>query len=296
MNQKIVVDELMSKKRIDKLVAELYPQFPRTALRKLLDSGHIKLNGLQAKAGLKVRLNDEVTVDTSPLDFEVEAIDIPLIYEDDNVLVVNKPSGVISHARGRFFDEASVASFLRDHIYGRGKVVKNDVLSLRAGIVHRLDRATSGVMICAKNEDAMKYLQRQFADRTVQKTYIAAVEGEMPSNKGLIDMPIQRNPLKPQTFRAHPEGKESKTKYEVTRQDSGKCLLKLTPLTGRTHQLRVHLAEMGHPIIGDDLYGGYEYSRLLLHAASLEINIPGDKVMKFEAPLPGEFTDIFNDK
>lgn len=294
MVQKIVVDELMQKKRIDKLVAELFPQYPRTALRKLLDSGHIKLNDSPSKAGMKVRLKDEISIDISPLEFDIEEIDMPILYEDDNVLVVNKPSGVISHARGRFFDEASVASFLRDHVYGRSKKTSDNKLSLRAGIVHRLDRATSGVMICAKNEQAMKYLQRQFADRQVQKTYFAVVEGDMPSQKGIIDMPLQRDPLKPQAFRAHPEGKESQTKYEVIKTKKNKTLLKLMPLTGRTHQLRVHLAELGHPIVGDDLYAGSAYKRLLLHAKSLKINIPGDVVKVFEAPLPEEFDEAMN--
>jgi len=279
-------------KRIDKLIAELHPEYPRAALRRLFDSGNILLNGEITRQGVKVRENDQISIDFSPLDFEIEHLDLPIIYEDEDVLVIDKPSGIISHARGKFFDEASVASFLREHLYGKKRQAQEDIHQLRAGIVHRLDRATSGVMVCAKNEPAMTYLQKQFADRKVQKTYIAIVKGEMPSEEGLIDMPIDRDASKPQMFKVSAQGKEAQTMYKVLNHTNGYSELELKPRTGRTHQLRVHLAELNRPIVGDELYGGEESSRLLLHAAELVIELPSGVKKTFTAPLPEEFKNI----
>jgi len=290
-NKQIKVDGELKGKRIDKLIAALHPEYSRAALRKLFDTEHVLINDQPTKPGIKVREGDLIAVDFTPLNFEIEHLDIPIIYEDEDVLVVDKPSGVISHARGRFFDEASVASFLREHLYGKKRRAQDDVHQLRAGIVHRLDRATSGVMICAKNEPAMSFLQKQFADRKVEKIYIAVVNGEMPSSEGLIDMPIERDERKPQMFKVSSLGKQAQTEYKVLKQENGYSKLELKPKTGRTHQLRVHLSELKHPIVGDDLYGGEESSRLLLHAAKLSIELPSGDKKSFEAPLPEEFTD-----
>jgi len=294
-NNKITVTTELKGKRIDKLIAEHFPQYPRAALHRLFDSEHILLNGKVTKPGIKVREDDEISIDLTPLNFEIEHLDLPILYEDDNVLVIDKPSGIISHARGRFFDEASVASFLREHLYGKKRQAQEDIHQLRAGIVHRLDRATSGVMICAKNEATMTFLQKQFADRKVEKTYIAIVEGEMPTTEGLIDMPIERDTSKPQMFRVSPHGKPAQTAYKVLTYANGYTELELKPRTGRTHQLRVHLSELNHPIVGDELYGGKTHSRLLLHAAKLTIDLPNDKSKTFQATLPQEFKELMPD-
>lgn len=274
-----VFDSLVGK-RTDKLLAEQLPQFPRAALAKLFDKELVWLNDKLTKPGIKVRDGDQLKVDLSPLDIKIEDIELPIIYEDDNVLVVDKPSGVISHARGRYFDEPSVASFIRQKTGQKGE---------RSGIVHRLDRATSGVMITAKNQETLSFLQKQFSARKVQKTYMAVVQGDMPTPEGVIDMPISRNPKIPATFHVTEAGKSAISRYKTVRQNGGYTLLELSPETGRTHQLRVHLAELKHPIVGDNLYNGEPADRLLLHAASLEITLPGGERTVFTSPLPAEF-------
>lgn len=279
----INITEEFAGKRTDKLLAEQLPQFPRAALAKLFDQELVWLNGAPTKPGHKLRVGDKLSADLSPLDVKIEDINLPIIYEDDNVLVVNKPSGVISHARGRYFDEPSVASFVRQKTGQKGE---------RSGIVHRLDRATSGVMICAKNQETLSFLQKQFSLRKVKKSYMAIIEGSMPTEEGMIDMPIGRNPKVPASFHVTDSGKNAITRYHTVEKKNGYSLLELRPETGRTHQLRVHLKHLKHPIVGDNLYSGKEAPRLLLHAASLEITLPNGERDIFTAPLPPDFQDF----
>ncbi|MCA9348497.1 RluA family pseudouridine synthase [Candidatus Saccharibacteria bacterium] len=287
MTYSLKINEDNRGKRIDKLLAEQLPQFPRTALQKLFTLEKVTLNQNIARPGAKLRTGDMIVADLTPLDVKIADIDLPIIYQDKNVLVINKPSGVISHARGRYFDEPSVASFVRQISHQQGE---------RAGIVHRLDRATSGVMITAKNQDTLSYLQKQFSNRSVKKTYVAIVAGRLPTEIGVIDMPIGRNPNKPQTFMATKDGRESKTRYKILAQNNQYSLVELSPETGRTHQLRIHLREIGHPIIGDELYGGADASRLMLHAISLEITIPDGNRQIFTAPIPSEFNTLIENQ
>jgi 23S rRNA pseudouridine1911/1915/1917 synthase len=285
---KILVNDVLVGKRTDKLLAEQLPQFPRAALQKLFDKELVWLNDKLIKPGIKVRLNDTLKVDLSPLDIKIEDIELPIIYEDDDVLVIDKPSGVISHARGRYFDEPSVASFIRQKTTPY-QLAEQGPVNDRTGIVHRLDRATSGVMVTAKNQAALSFMQKQFSSRKVKKTYIAVIEGEMPTSIGVIDMPIDRNPNKPQTFHVSETGKHALTHFKTIKSNDKYSLLELSPETGRTHQLRVHLAELKHPILGDALYGGKEAERLMLHAASLEITLPNKQRTVFTSPLPEQF-------
>lgn len=275
------VVEFESGTRLDKALAMAFPQYSRAYLARLIDSGVVKVNGKQGKVGQKLRVDDRVivTVDLSK-EQTIEDIELPILYEDDNVLVINKPAGVISHSRGRYWYEPSVASFVRQKTNQDGD---------RSGIVHRLDRATSGVMICAKNSETLSFLQKQFSARKVKKTYFALVSGHMKIPEAVIDMPIERNPKAPATFRVGPNGKSAQTKYSVVDERESHELVKLEPLTGRTHQLRVHLAYQKHPIVGDLLYKGEEADRLYLHALSLEITLPGGERSTFTAPLPKEF-------
>jgi 23S rRNA pseudouridine1911/1915/1917 synthase len=279
--QWITVTEELVGKRTDKLIADYFPSYPRAALHKLFESDDVTLNEKPTKPGIKVRLGDNIRIDLSPLEITIADIELPIIYEDDDVLVVNKPAGVISHARGRYFDEPSVASFVRQKVA--------NLTGERSGIVHRLDRATSGVMVCAKNPESLSWLQRQFSDRKVQKTYMAVVVGSLPTEIGKIDMPIARNPAKPVTFHVDPSGKDSVTNYKVISSHNNYTLLELKPVTGRTHQLRVHLSHLKHPIVGDDLYSGEPADRLMLHAFSLVITLPSKEQVTFTAPIPEEF-------
>ncbi len=272
------------RQRLDHYLALKYPDISRAFLQKLCATEQVTVNGKPEKSGFKLKPIDKVKVlyDLASVG-KIEPIDLPVIYEDDDVIVVDKPSGVISHARGKYWNEPSVASFIRQRTGQPGE---------RAGIVHRLDRATSGVMICAKNQKSMIFLQKQFSDRKVKKTYQALVTGEIKPVEAIIDKPIERNPKKPSTFRVGANGKPAQTHYKVIKSNGKYQLLELIPKTGRTHQLRVHLAAQGHPIVGDTLYGGEPARRLMLHAEKLELKLPNGKRKAFkslgQATSPGK--------
>ena len=285
--QKLHIGEEHARQRADIFACDRLPSLSRAYVQKLFADGRIKINNNTEKPGYRLKLNDEMQIDFDPdKEVKIEDIDIPIIYQDENVVVVNKPIGVISHSRGKYWYEPSVASFVRQITQQEGD---------RAGIVHRLDRATSGVMICSKNSDTLKLLQRQFSDRSVKKTYLAIVSGTPKEKEAVIDMPIERNPKKPQTFRVGAQGKSATTQYKVVSECGKYSLLELRPATGRTHQLRVHLDEIGHPIVGDELYDGPVADRLMLHAAALEVTIPDAKNIIFEAPTPDRFVEVMKD-
>lgn len=280
------VSEEEAKQRLDVFVTSRMPRLSRAFIRKLGDTGKITKQGEQLKAGYKVREGDviDVAYDEAELDV-VPEIDLPVIYEDNDCVVINKPAGVLTHAQGVLSTEATVATFLRDKL--------QDLEGARGGIVHRLDRATSGVIICAKNQVALSFMQKQFSQRKVKKTYIAIVSGHLDLKEAVIDMPIERNPKAPATFRVGNNGKPSVTHYKVIQESATHSLIEMTPTTGRTHQLRVHLAEQGYPIVGDPLYGtGVFGDRLYLHALSLEITTPNRERQVFTAPLPPEFKTL----
>lgn len=266
--------------RADIFVASRYPKFTRSSLEALFDQELIQINGAVAKPSQKTKPGDKVEVDETLLNLVPPAIDLPVIYEDDNVIVINKPAGVLTHSKGALNLEGTVASFIADK-------VSSDLSGNRAGIVHRLDRATSGVIIAAKNVATQSKLQKQFSQRLAKKTYLAVVEGTLEPAEAVIDVPIERNPKRPQTFRAGASGKPAQTAYKVLKtfgQGIHKyTLLELKPTTGRTHQLRVHLAYIGHPIVGDYIYG-HEAEQMLLQAKSLEITLPGGHRQVFKAP------------
>ncbi|HEY1835633.1 MAG TPA: RluA family pseudouridine synthase [Candidatus Saccharimonadales bacterium] len=269
--------------RLDQKVVELIPQLSRAFAAKLIEQGKVSVNGqLVTKSGHKLNANDQVKVDYDVAEAaQVPDIDLPILYEDDDCVVINKPVGVLSHSKGAFNPEATVATWL-------GSRAKN-MDSERAGIVHRLDRATSGVMICAKTPEALSWLQKQFSQRKVKKTYVAIVAGKLKETHAVIDMPIERNPKAPATFRVGANGKSAVTEYEVTQVNEHYTMLNLEPQTGRTHQLRVHLKQLGHPIVGDTLYGDEPGERMFLHALSLEITLPNRERKTFTAPLPKSF-------
>jgi len=287
--------------RLDQYVVQERPRLSRAFAAKLIEQGKVLVNGAPSKAGFKVRGQDVVIIDYDEAELDaIPTIDLPILYEDKDCVVINKPAGVLSHAQGHLSGEATVATFLRNKLAddlreekssedeageaGRGQS------NPRAGIVHRLDRATSGVMIGAKNQAALSWLQKQFAQRRVKKTYMAIVRGRMDPDEAVIDMPIERNPKAPATFRVGANGKPATTHYKVIETSEHFSLVELKPATGRTHQLRVHLAQVGHPIVGDPLYGDAQFGdRLFLHALSLEITTPDHERRTFTAPLPKEF-------
>jgi 23S rRNA pseudouridine1911/1915/1917 synthase len=274
-------------KRADVFITKNLDGYTRSSLSALFDKELVLVNGKPAKPSYKLRTGDKLEVDTSLLTAEPEAIDIPIIYEDENVVVLNKPAGVLTHSKGALNTEGTVASFITP------KINDPNLKGNRAGIVHRLDRATSGIIITAKNEKTQKFLQKQFSNRNVKKIYLAVVQGTPEPAEAIIDAPIERNPKKPQTFKVSGAGRSAVTNYKLVKvlNKSSNSLLELRPTTGRTHQLRVHLNYIGHPIIGDRVYGK-ESEHMYLHAKSLEITLPGGQRKIFEAPEPKIFKDF----
>ncbi len=277
--------EVSGAERLDQYVARQMPSLSRSSAAKLIEEGSVAVNGgVQPKAGYKIKPGDRVDIDYDETRLRVPEINLPIVYEDDDCVVIDKPAGVLTHSKGAFNPEATVASWLSGHAEG----MEGD----RAGIVHRLDRATSGVMICAKTPEALAWLQKQFSQRKTNKSYAAVVGGAMSEPEAVIDMPIERNPKKPQTFRVGSGGKSAQTAYKVVGTDGKNTLLELKPVTGRTHQLRVHLAQIGHPIIGDTFYGGAAADRLFLHAHKLAITLPDRQRKTFEVPVPARFAEL----
>jgi len=302
---------VVEKTRLDHLLVEKYPEYNRSTLQNFIKSGYVTLNGEIVKkpnTEIITAITENGQITTYPTDVKLdipkrETLTLPqknIIYEDDNVLVINKPAGLLSMAKGEYTKEPTLED------YGL--------------LVHRLDRDTSGVVILAKNEATQKLLRNQFQERKAHKIYYAIVEGRPKHDAALIDLPIARNLKHPTTFMVDPKGKPAKTYYKVlktidvsknTTNDlkntiSGSkltssilSLLELKPVTGRTHQLRVHLKYLGHPILGDPIYGDTKSpkTRLFLHAGSLEISIPdeygeGNTRKTFTADLPSDFSTI----
>lgn len=280
--------------RLDSYLLKINPQLNRSQIQKFIKNGKVTVDGeIVKKTGYIVKKPDlEIKIDLSELSQTPgEDIEMPILYEDDECVIINKPLGVLTHSKGAFNPEMTVASWLTSR--PNFDFQENDDQNSRMGIVHRLDRATSGVMICAKNPDALRHLQKQFQDRKAKKSYIARIEGVISPEEAYIDLPIERNPKQPQRFRVGQNGKPSQTTYStlkiIEKNDRKDSLLELKPQTGRTHQLRVHLDYMKHPIIGDTFYGGRNASRLFLHAHKLEITLPNRQRQTFTAEIPAEF-------
>lgn len=273
-------------KRLDTYLYEHYKEISRSRWQKYIKDSRVSINGktittpsyeIDDKAIIDIKLPEEKK-------FEKEKLDI--LYLDDNVIVINKPAGILTHAKGADSDEFTVADFFKR--YSTYALDTN-----RAGIVHRLDRDTSGVIIGARNNETANLLKKQFAKRLTKKTYIAITTGIPKLEKARIDLPIARNPKKPATFKISSNGKVAITDYKVLKINENYALIELMPKTGRTHQLRVHLNYINCSILGDKVYGAKKADRMYLHAEKLEITIPNKGRMTFEAKLPKEFKNIF---
>lgn len=282
--------------RLDQRVVALMPLLSRSFATKLINDGKVTVNGaVVTKGGFKLKLDDEIEINYEHAEFTIPDIELNVLYEDDDCVVIEKPIGLLTHSKGAFNPEPSVATWLHNRLTDKTLIEVNELLpNQRAGIVHRLDRATSGVMIAAKTTAALTWLQRQFAQRKVSKSYQAIVTGHLAEAEAIIDMPIERNPKAPATFRVGANGKDATTHYIVEQETTHYSLVRLTPKTGRTHQLRVHLAHLGHPIVGDTLYKGEPAPRLYLHARSLELTLPSRERKVFEVPVPAEFAELLD--
>ena len=257
----------------------------RNLWQKYIKAGYVSVNNKVATTPkFEVDETDEIALNLP--EKEQADVDLPILYEDDDVIVVNKPSGLLTHAKGGLSDEPTVAEIIRPKT---SFATDTD----RPGIVHRLDRDTSGLLIIAKNPESAAHLQRQFAERTAKKTYIAITDGKPKLNAAKIDLPIGRNPSAPSTFRIDPNGKPAQTTYHVLAENDAQSLVELKPTTGRTHQLRVHLTHLNAPILGDRVYGKSSDYRMMLHAQKLEVALPSGERKVFEAIIPDEFKKFF---
>ncbi|MCC9312750.1 MAG: RluA family pseudouridine synthase [Candidatus Nanosynbacter sp.] len=257
----------------------------RSLWQKYIKAGYVSVNNKVATTPkFEVDETDEIALNLP--EKEQADVDLPILYENDDVIVVNKPSGLLTHAKGGLSDESTVAEIIRPKT---SFATDTD----RPGIVHRLDRDTSGLLIIAKNPESAAHLQRQFAERTAKKTYIAITDGKPKLNAAKIDLPIGRNPSAPSTFRIDPNGKPAQTTYHVLAENDAQSLVELKPTTGRTHQLRVHLSHLNAPILGDRVYGKSSDCRMMLHAQKLEITLPSGERKVFEATIPDEFKRFF---
>lgn len=283
--------------RLDAYLAATYPDYSRSQLSQYITAGLVEINGcVIKKPSMAVDDGDEVVFHPpAKQNFADEIAEFAqhnVVYMDDNVIVISKPAGMLVHAKGGIVPEFTVADFVR-HYFDIEELNSSEDNN-RLGIVHRLDRATSGVMICARNLTTASMLSRQFAERKAHKTYLAVTEKVPSEMSARIDLPIGRNLSQPSTFRVDGKGKSAITDYTVLRiNGDNTALVELKPQTGRTHQLRVHLAYLGCPILGDPVYGRGEYGdRLMLHAYKLEITIPGvngGERRVFIAEPPAEF-------
>lgn len=288
------IDPACRKQRLDIFLAEAMDDLTRSYIQKLIEAEQVTVNGAPAKAHYKLKAGDRVDLavpDPEPLEVQPEAIPLNIVHEDDCLIVVDKPPGMVVHPAPGHAGGTLVNALLYHckDLAGIGGVE-------RPGIVHRLDKDTSGLIVAAKTEACMQSLTLQFKERDIQKVYLALAKGTFTPQNGVIDAPIGRHKThrKKMSTRA-PAGREATTRYEVIRQCDGFAYVRLFPKTGRTHQLRVHLASLGHPILGDRLYGGTlepglpQMSRQALHAHRLELTHPatGD-VLQLESPLPSD--------
>ena len=282
--------------RLDKLINEQVNWLSRTQIQTMIKDGLVVVEGKQVKAGVKLRVGDHVTV-TLPIivepDLEPEAIDINVIYDDEHIAVIDKPAGLVVHP-----GVGNMSGTLLNALVNRYP----HLLEVeRHGMVHRLDKDTSGLVAVAKSDVALANMLLQFQERTVEKHYLALTEKAPSSAKGRINAPIGRDPRQRKKMTVIRDGKEASTEFEIIEEGfrDGRALLRIHLLTGRTHQIRVHLAFIGAPVVGDRVYG-YSKQRLklkrqFLHATYLSFDHPiTHERMTFESPLPPGLKNILD--
>lgn len=282
--------------RIDKEIALIEPNMSRETIQRMIIQEKILVNGKKTKASYKTSAGDIVTIEEEVLEeinLTPQNIPIDIIYEDDDMLIINKEKGMVVHPGNGNPDGTlanAVIAHCRESLSGIGG-------KIRPGIVHRIDKDTSGLIIVAKNDSAHINLSNQIQNRKVKKTYIALVRGIIKENEATINMPIGRSTKDRKKMAVTKTGKEAITHFQVINRFEGYTLIKVNIETGRTHQIRVHMAEIGYPIIGDSVYSNGKNSfgveGQMLHAQKLEFKHPktGQNVA-FEAPLPQYFTKI----
>lgn len=278
------------KDRLDQFVADSSKRISRSQAKKLIKEGNILVNGQLVDPAYRVRKGDKIKVEipaAKEVSLKPEKIPLKIIYEDSDILVIDKDPGIVTHPTLDHPGGTIVNAVL-------GHLEKMETKDLRPGIVHRLDKNTSGLLVVAKNTSALEKLKKQFKEKEVKKSYIALVHGKLEKEKGTIKEKIARHPKFRSKFSVSREGREALTNYKVLKRYNNLTLVELHPETGRTHQLRVHLSHLGHPIVGDKLYGGKMLlNRQFLHASSLELIHPKTReIMIFKSELPNYLVDF----
>ncbi|EPX56934.1 Ribosomal large subunit pseudouridine synthase D [Cystobacter fuscus DSM 2262] len=288
--------------RLDQVLARVFPEFTRSRLQGLIESGHAQVDGKPAKVSLRLKGGERLTLEVpapTPALPVAEELPLTVLREDKDLVVVDKAAGMVVHPGAGHASGTLVNALLH-----RVKDLAGVGGELRPGIVHRLDKDTTGCLVVAKHETALVALQKSFKTRTVEKTYLALVHGSPKAAEGRIETLYGRHPVHRQRFTGKvKEGKPALTVYRVLESFEGAALVEVDLLTGRTHQIRVHLAELGHPLLGDTLYGAGRkpkglagaaqdtVGRQALHAWKLSFPHPRTgKVLRVEAPLPPDFT------
>jgi 23S rRNA pseudouridine1911/1915/1917 synthase len=280
--------------RLDRFLAVALPTFSRARLQTLIRDGFVTLNGKKPRTRDPVRTGDSVQLEEPEIEkveAQPEQMSLEILFEDDDLLVLNKPAGLVMHP-GAGHQQHTLVNALLAHCKNLSGIGGKE----RPGIVHRLDKETSGCLVVAKNDATHRDLSRQFAARTMTKIYLALVAGRLRKSMGVIDKAIARHPVQRQKMSiARRQGRSAKTEYRVLRAGNDMSLLECTLHSGRTHQIRVHLHDLGHPVLGDKLYGGKragDFPRQMLHAWKLAFTHPrsGDEI-SLDAPVPSDFAE-----
>src|SRR6266487_7192386 len=290
----IVVPPNEAKLRLDQFLAKLLPEFSRSRLQQLIRDRFVRLNNKTSQPRQIVRGGDKIEL-TEPalekIETLPEAIPLEILFEDDDLIVINKPPGLVVHP-GAGHREHTLVNALLNHCRTLSGIGGKE----RPGIVHRLDKETSGCIVIAKNDDAHRGLSLQFAARTVEKIYLALVAGKLRRNAGVIEEKIGRHPVDRLRMRVtSSRGRAAMTEYRVVRSSGEMSLIECRLHSGRTHQIRVHLHHLGHPVLGDKIYApkfAKKFPRQMLHAWKLGFRHPRTGEWKvFQAPLPDDFAD-----
>lgn len=294
--ENIVVDT--DNMRLDAYISKKNENISRTNIQRLIENGNILVNGEERKISYKVQIGDNISINIpDPKETKIKAEEIPLdiIYEDNDIIVVNKPKGMVVHPASGNLEGTlvnAIMSICKDSLSGIGG-------EIRPGIVHRLDKDTSGLLIVAKNDLAHINMSNQIKNRQVKKIYIALVRGNINEEEATINMPIGRSTKDRKKMAVRKDGKEAITHFKVLKRYSNYTLLEVKIDTGRTHQIRVHLSEIGHPVVGDMVYSNgkneFGIQGQMLHAKSLDFKHPiTNKQMHLEAELPDYFKEVIN--
>jgi 23S rRNA pseudouridine1911/1915/1917 synthase len=289
----IEVADFVAKERLDRFLASKLDRFSRSRIQNLIESGHILVNGEVCRARQPVRPGDSISIvepEATPIDVRSEEIPLHILFEDQDILVINKRAGMVVHP-GAGLQTGTLVNALLHHVKNLSGIGGR----LRPGVVHRLDKETSGCLVVAKNDAAHLRLSRQFAGREVRKFYLAWCSGKFTRLSGDLVAPIGRHPVHRHKMAVVERGRAARTHFEVIAQKPDRALLLCQIFTGRTHQIRVHLQSMGHPVLGDKVYGkpAALYPRHLLHAWHLGFFHPvSENWLEFEAALPDDFREV----